>query len=135
MQTALAIVMTTLMLGLNSQPILGQLLANGAPVLEKVHMIDAHSGWAIFYDYRLPAIAVLVTTDGGTRWRDITPANPSGQRVAGLNPTVLSPLVAWVTRLLANDTTLNYTSEILRTADGGRTWRMQPSHRQQDAQG
>lgn len=123
MRTALTIAMTTLTLGLNSQPILGQILAGGTPVLEKIHMVDALSGWAIFTDYRFPAIAVLLTTDGGTHWRDVTPPNSSGQRVAALNVTVLSSLVAWVTRVITNSTTLNYTSEILRTADGGRTWK------------
>lgn len=123
MRTALAIAITTLTLGINSQPILGQILPNGVPVLEKIHMVDAQSGWASFTDYRFPAVAVVVTTDGGTHWRDVTPPRSPGQRVAGLNVTVLSPLVAWGAGVLANDATLHYTSEILRTADGGRTWR------------
>jgi photosystem II stability/assembly factor-like uncharacterized protein len=123
MRTALAIAITTLTLGINSPPMYGQILANGAPVLEKIDMVDAQSGWAIFNDYRLPTMGVLATTDGGTRWRDVTPPRSTGQRVAGLNVTVLSSIVAWVVRVLANDATFHYTSEILRTADGGRTWR------------
>ncbi len=123
MRATWAIVIATLTLGLVSRPTHGQILQNGASVLEKIHMVDAQSGWAIFNDYRLPAIAVLVTTDGGTHWRDVTPPNSSGQRVAALDVAALSSPVAWVTRIITNSTTLNYTSEILRTADGGRTWK------------
>jgi photosystem II stability/assembly factor-like uncharacterized protein len=79
-------------------------------------MTDVDHGWALVSDSEL-----IVTTDGGRSWRDVTPprlAVPSPPHLTTpLTWTAIDPLHAWVVTARAVD----------RTDDGGRTWCSVPS--------
>jgi len=92
--------------------------AAATPALEAIRMVDAQIGWAITAPPSPPTV-LLRTTDGGISWRDVTPVNPSGQKVGVRRLTALSSLIAWAPQARPQDTTV----EIFRTIDGGRTWR------------
>jgi len=118
MRAALAIAMATLTLtlGVASRPINGQMRADDPPALETIRMVDRQTGWAVTRYVG----ALLRTTDGGTRWRDVTPLISSGSKIRVFEIAVLSPLIAWVSGAGPSD---SMTTEIFRTFDGGRTWR------------
>ncbi len=117
MRRALAFVLATLILGLASQPITGQLREENNPALKALRMIDGQTGWAT----TLTGGRLLRSTDGGTNWSDVTPLNPSGQKVwVSATITAISSLVAWVIAAGSNTPT---TTEIFRTVDGGLAWR------------
>ncbi len=124
MRAALVMFLATLTLGLAVRPMRGQIPASDAPALEtfqveKIHMVDGQSGWAISWDPRSPESALLRTTDGGTHWRDVTPRRDRGHKIGVWRITALSSLVAWV---IPADTT-GPSAEVFRTTDGGHTWR------------
>lgn len=80
--------------------------------LVSIHMIDARVGWA------LSTHAVLRTIDGGARWADVT---PQGVTVAGSSGTAmafLSTRIGWV--VVSHG---GHMGIVIRTTDGGRTWR------------
>jgi photosystem II stability/assembly factor-like uncharacterized protein len=85
-------------------------LVGGSDNLIALHMIDLTTGWA------LSEHAVLRTTDGGLKWKNITPPNThvTGQSIA----TFLTASLAWVATPQSNGTT----AQVLRTTDGGQTW-------------
>ncbi len=112
----LAIAIATLTFGLASRPTLGQTRAPDTPALEEIHMVDQQNGWAVTRDQNRtpgvePAMGVARTTDGGSRWSDVTPT--FGGRFyrfyAFPRVFVFTANFAWV--------------EGLRTVDGGQTWR------------
>jgi photosystem II stability/assembly factor-like uncharacterized protein len=81
-----------------------------APLIS-IHMVDAGTGWA------LTEKRLLRTTDGGTRWVDVTPQRSSLTRESAGD--FLDGFTAWLS-IPRHETG---TIEIIRTADGGRTWR------------
>ncbi len=86
--------------------------SGSSPGIRLIQMIDAVTGWAKTDDY------VLRTTDGGTRWKDVSPPSPSGEGEVRLRDVAfLTPSVGWV--VMARGGTFH----IFRTVDGGRTWR------------
>lgn len=91
MRRTLAFVLATLMLGLASRPIHGQVREEDTHALKTLHMLDRQTGWAVGTGGRL-----LRSIDGGTTWRDVTPVNPSGQKISVWDFTPLSSLIAWV---------------------------------------
>lgn len=117
MRAALAIATAILMLALASRPMYGQMPAGDALALETIHMVDAQIGWAVAHGFRNE---LLRTADGGTSWRDVTPAGSSGQRAHVWRITVLSSLIAWV---MPSNPVGSTSTEVFRTFDGGRTWR------------
>jgi photosystem II stability/assembly factor-like uncharacterized protein len=83
-----------------------------APVpLISVHMVDAVTGWALTEKH------LLRTTDGGTRWADVTPQGSVLTRESAGD--FLSGFVAWIS-IPGHEAG---TVRIIRTTDGGRTWR------------
>jgi len=76
-------------------------------------MLNASDGWA------LTASSVLKTTDGGTSWQDVTPAN------AGLNSNARGQFMnahyAWIAIGPANQQE-GAGIRVLRTTDGGTSW-------------
>src|SRR2546426_3572550 len=118
MRVVLTVTIATLAIGLAYRPIRGQMPAAALPALEAIRMVDAQIGWAMT-DPGSPPTVLLRTTDGGIGWRDVTPVNPSGQKVDVWRLTALSSLIAWAPQARPHDTTV----EIFRTIDGGRMWR------------
>jgi len=99
-------------------------LATGTEVsITTKNMMDASRGWAIGTAASDPNEHILVTADGGTNWKDVTPpegTDPAGGKVA----------TAW---FMGGDTAwVIYSSNILqappagvtvwKTIDGGATW-------------
>jgi photosystem II stability/assembly factor-like uncharacterized protein len=116
MRAAMAVLVAALILGPGQGPVRAQPATGAAPALRAVHMTDALTGWAVT---RAPT-AVLRTTDGGIRWRDVTPlefTRPgfTRQQIVVDTAVALTPLIAWVLSTEAN--------KLFHTVDGGRTWR------------
>jgi photosystem II stability/assembly factor-like uncharacterized protein len=78
-----------------------------------IRMIDATHGWA------LSTQAVLRTSDGGTRWLDVTPRGMTFAAGPDTPMDFLTSRVGWVA--ITHEGTRRAT--IVHTADGGRTWR------------
>jgi photosystem II stability/assembly factor-like uncharacterized protein len=117
MRRALAFVLATLLLGLASRPIHGQMREEDNPALKALYMVDGQTGWAA----TVTGGRLLRSTDGGTNWNDVTPLNSSGQKIWVLDIiTALSSLIAWV---IPGGTNASTATEIFRTIDGGHTWR------------
>jgi photosystem II stability/assembly factor-like uncharacterized protein len=79
-------------------------------------------GWALVQDESTGAVHLIVSSDGGTSWRDATSAvAPGSARVAG-NPFFLGPDDGWVPidRAAAHDQRAGLVVD--RTTDGGRHW-------------
>lgn len=95
-------------------PVTSPVAAPGGFPLTSIHMIDATTGWAegpVVKPWRL-----LRTTDGGTRWQDVTPSSfPTLQH--GFQAFFLNASVAWIVSN-ENDTALQF----FRTTNGGQTW-------------
>jgi photosystem II stability/assembly factor-like uncharacterized protein len=80
---------------------------------QAIRMIDAQHGWAS------TALAILITSDGGAHWHDVTPwRTPSP---AGHTATFLTPSIAWVVQWGNKDTKMP--AQVFSTANGGKTWR------------
>ncbi len=86
-------------------------LAGGSGSLISLHMIDLSTGWA------LSEHEILRTTDGGLKWKNVTPQNNTVTRESIAE--FLTASLAWVATAQANGTT----AQVLRTTDGGQTWR------------
>ncbi len=75
-----------------------------------LHMIDATTGWVLTEN------TVLRTTDGGSHWQNVTPANTS------LSPGSVADFhtasLAWIVTRQAGAST----AQVWRTIDGGQTW-------------
>ncbi len=120
MRGALTITIATLTLGLTSQPKLSQARPE-IPALESVYMIDTMTGWAVTSERARPSgeltRALLQTTDGGARWRDVTPTRSPGRQIRVVAVAVLTSRIAWVSIQTSPDL-----PRIFHTADSGRTW-------------
>ena len=92
-----------------------------------LHMFDAQTGWAesrkgssgIFAKGAIGSL--LRTTDGGLRWRDVTPRDPPERQIDPLYVLYpLTSLVAWASAapMIQHDPAL-----LFRTTDGGQTWK------------
>src|SRR5574340_34222 len=114
MWRALAFVLATLMLGLASRPIHGQMREEDNPALKALRMVDGQTGWAA----TVAGGRSLRSTDGGTNWSDITPLNSSGQKIWVSDIAPFSSLNAWV--MPSSNTS---PTEIFGTTNGGSTWR------------
>ena len=75
-----------------------------------LHMIDATTGWA------LAGKVVLLTSDGGMHWKDVTP--PGYSLTSGSVLDALTASQAWIAIPESN----NSATRILRTTDGGQSW-------------
>ncbi len=95
--------------------------------LSSLHMIDEQFGWAQSTEGGSGATSkggipsVVRTIDGGIHWKDVRPADTSGQKFVGayLIQTLTSD-VAWVSSGSASDPSH---SGLFRTVDGGQTWK------------
>lgn len=118
MRAALAIIVAILPLSPGQGPGVAQTHVGDVQAFESIHMMDALTGWAV--TAQLGAKVLLRTTDGGTRWTDLTPLNSSKQEISVFQITAVSPLIAWV---IPTGTIGGTTVTIFHTIDGGRTWR------------
>jgi photosystem II stability/assembly factor-like uncharacterized protein len=87
-----------------------------------IHMVDAHTGWAIG-GLVTPGDHVLFTTDGGNTWKDVTPpeeAATGGEQKAATG-YFQDAQSAWVVFSYLSGTTPAQ-SVVWRTQDGGATW-------------
>src|SRR2546426_5169842 len=117
MRVVLAIAMATLTVGLASRPMFSQSLGDTTG-FESIRIIDSLTGWAVAQDLSSGVFALVRTTDGGSRWRDVTPTS-TGRRIRDFRITVLSSHIAWVMPYGFSGPT----TEIFRTVDGGSTWK------------
>jgi photosystem II stability/assembly factor-like uncharacterized protein len=78
--------------------------------LQKIHMIDAKTGWAMTQS------AVLRTVDGGVHWKVVAP--PGNPRIAFMDAMFLTASTAWIGISQATSSTIL----VFRTEDGGQTW-------------
>ena len=95
--------------------------ASAAPpsnqALQAIQMIDTTTGWAVTAaDHR-----ILRTTDGGTSWKDVTPAYAHSTQVVEVVADFLSASLAWVAIAPDNGTP---PTQVYRTTDGGQVWQM-----------
>lgn len=79
--------------------------------LSRLDMMTVDVGWAV------GASGILRTTDGGSQWRDVTPANVAKLAPSDVREGFLSAEAAWVVAGGGAGLT------VYRTADGGATWR------------
>ena len=127
MRVALVIAAVTLTLGLTSRPTSALQGNDSVSPLVSLQMIDAQIGWAVTAGCDpcplniLPGL-VLRTTNGGTKWEDITPVDSSGKRTGVIYLYALDSQIAlagkWV-RKSSHESSI----EIFRTVDGGHTWK------------
>ena len=120
MRVGVAIVLASFSLALAYRPLHGQMPVGATSALETIHMVGAENGWGVSIEYPSGVRTLLRTTDGGIRWKSITPLSSSGQQISIGGITVFSSLIVWVSRINPNGSA---TSEIFRTIDGGLTWR------------
>jgi photosystem II stability/assembly factor-like uncharacterized protein len=88
------------------------------PLLSPVifQMVDAKSGWVAGEDTN----RILRTTDGGVHWNDVT---PRGARAGGWITAFLDANHAWIaSSLQPGSGSTDFSVEIYRTSDGGRSW-------------
>jgi len=83
-----------------------------------IHMIDATTGWALTDE------AVLRTVDGGTSWKDVTPAQFPGKAEFYSDLAALTASTAWVAAGHAGTTDM----QVFHTVDSGQTWRKTTIH-------
>jgi len=121
MRATLALLVTTLILGLDYGPVLAQTQPSDVPALESIHMVDALAGWAVTHEPG--AERLLRTSDGGRRWVDVSPSNLSRERAGSFCVGVLGSVAAWVALSDTAAWDLTGTTHVFHTVDGGRTWR------------
>jgi photosystem II stability/assembly factor-like uncharacterized protein len=88
-----------------------------------IHMIDANTGWAIGGLGSILGDHVLFTTNGGSTWKDVTPAE--AEAVDGHKAAVgyfQDAQTAWVTYAMGGGTPVPTQPVVWHTTDGGATW-------------
>ncbi len=83
-------------------------LQNSASSIKELHMLDHSKGWALTNQ------KILFTSDGGQRWKDVTPPHSAGGIDRG---AFMNDKSAWVVSL-GQANTVN----VWRTSDGGQQW-------------
>lgn len=88
----------------------------GLTTVRSLHMIDATRGWA------LTETAVLLTTDGGAHWKNVTPPGTTLTRdsIADFRTASLATI--------ATQQPNAATTQVLHTADGGQSWQRATIH-------
>lgn len=83
--------------------------------LDEIHMVNLNEGWAVSEPY------VLVTTDGGKTWREVTPPeNLPAEATAKAYGAFLDTQAAWV--IFSTGEQIAPEASVWHTADGGQTW-------------
>lgn len=134
MRAAPAIASLTIILScLGDGPVLAGTEMRWGPWLLSLHMFDAKIGWAVSAEgaggaWSKGAVgSVVLTTDGGFHWEDVTPHPPTGQLFPqGVgNIKALTRDEAWVRARLVPLTWDGRTlgsDVVFHTVDGGRMW-------------
>jgi photosystem II stability/assembly factor-like uncharacterized protein len=103
-------------------PSLERLGAGREIVVRSIRMLDSTKGWAI----GAPAGAtdrILLTTDGGATWRDVSPPEQQQPETRMLAVGAFSSEArAWVAYALENPGQVPQVALVWRTDDGGATW-------------
>jgi photosystem II stability/assembly factor-like uncharacterized protein len=94
-----------------------------AITVTQIHMVDASKGWAIGSLGAQVGDHVLITSDGGNTWTDVTPAQPvaASQNLAALG-FFADANNGWVTYFTAGGESVPTQVIVWRTTDGGATW-------------
>jgi photosystem II stability/assembly factor-like uncharacterized protein len=100
--------------------------AGQSVVIDRLYMVDARHGWAI--DNEAQYDHILLTTDGGQTWVDVTPpqlirVDPDGYFLSAASSFFLNAETAWVYYTSSDDDF----GTLWRTQDAGRSW--EPSWR------
>jgi hypothetical protein len=129
MRTAMAIVILTFILWLVSRPTSALQGSDRVSPIDFIHMFNAGIGWAKTAGCDpcsskvIPSL-ILRTTDSGTRWQNVTPLDPSGERIVVGGFYAFNSQIAWVG---GRPKQHNYggpcTTCSYRTIDGGQTWK------------
>lgn len=93
------------------------------PNPSSLHMLDAQNGWGTFFE------TVLRTTDGGRHWEDVSPGGTGD--TGPQSGYFLDTRHAWMIRYGGYsggqwESATQTKAAVLRTADGGTTWRSAP---------
>ena len=89
--------------------------------LATLHMITATDGWATSIDNDSGRVSVLVTSDGSTTWRDVTPHGLTGDQ-SGVTAFFLDTVHAWVAWPRFEGVADIASVTVYRTNDGGQSW-------------
>lgn len=89
-----------------------------------IHMLDQNTGWAIGGLGSIVGDHVLVTSDGGTTWKDVTPpeVQPSEVNHEIAVGYFQDAQHAWVTYAVGGGNPILPQLKVWRTSDGGATW-------------
>jgi photosystem II stability/assembly factor-like uncharacterized protein len=88
-------------------------------------MLTASTGWAAAEAAGDLDDRLLITSDGGQTWRDVTPPQPVDAALAlgqGATLAALNEQTAWATFYDRTGGPLSTTPFVWRTADGGQSW-------------
>jgi len=99
-----------------------------AVIISRISMFDVNNGWAIGGQPD-PDANILVTSDGGQTWKDVTPPEvvpAEGQSHKIASATFNNKDVAWVLYYYQSYQDIPNPAIVWRTGDGGETWVASP---------